>query len=98
MAASGPVFSLLHAPRADLPRHLAAIRAALLPGGIAHVAMKLGTGEGRDRLGRFYTYLGRDELAELLTAAGLALLGERQGEEIGLAGQMEPYIVMDARA
>lgn len=90
-------FSLLHAARADLPRHLAAIRRALVAGGVLHIAMKLGSGEARDRLGRFYTYFGRDELADLLAGAGFAIQGERQSEEVGLAGQLEPFIVMDAR-
>ena len=48
-------FSLLHAKRADFNRHIQACHAALLPGGIFHLAMKLGTGAKRDALGRFYT-------------------------------------------
>jgi SAM-dependent methyltransferase len=90
-------FSLLHAPRGDLPRHLAAIRRALVPGGVLHIAMKLGSGAARDRLGRFYSYYGRAELTGLLATAGFALLAERQGQEVGLAGVAEPFVVMLAR-
>ncbi|MEO1275954.1 MAG: class I SAM-dependent methyltransferase, partial [Pseudomonadota bacterium] len=56
-------FSLLHAPRADLPDHFAAIRRALRPEGIFHIGMKIGTGHARDRLGRLYTYVGVEELS-----------------------------------
>ena len=49
-------FSLLHAPKADLPNHLAALHAALKPKGRLHLGMKLGTGEQRDTIGRFYAY------------------------------------------
>jgi len=63
-------FSLLHAPRADLPRHLAALARALRPGGIFHIGMKTGTGEKRDSLGRRYTYVTKHELTDLLQDAG----------------------------
>ncbi len=90
-------FSLLHAPRADLPRHFAAIARALKPGGALHVGMKLGDGAARDRLDRLYTYVTRDELAGLLTNAGFVLVAEKTFEEAGLAGPVEPGIVMLAR-
>ncbi|MFN3209796.1 MAG: class I SAM-dependent methyltransferase [Roseovarius sp.] len=44
-------FSLLHAPRANLPRHLRALATALKPGGLFHIGMKTGTGELHDSLG-----------------------------------------------
>lgn len=34
-------FSLLHAPRSDMPRHLAALKEALTPGGLFHIGLKL---------------------------------------------------------
>ncbi|MDJ0821480.1 MAG: class I SAM-dependent methyltransferase [Paracoccaceae bacterium] len=90
-------FSLLHAPRADLPGHLAAIARALKPAGAFHIGMKLGDGAARDRLDRLYTYVTRDELAGLLAKAGFELLSEKTFEEAGLAGPVEPGIVMLAR-
>jgi len=91
-------FSLLHAPRADLPRHLAALHRALRPGGMLHVGMKTGTGEGRDALGRFYTYVTVLELHQLLTAAGFTLRDTDQGSAPGLAGTIDPFVICTAHA
>lgn len=90
-------FSLLHAPRAALPGHLAAIRRALAPGGLFHIGMKLGTGAARDALGRAYTYVTRDELAALLHAAGFRILQENTFTEVGLAGTADPGITVLSR-
>ena len=90
-------FALLHAPRDALPRHIGAIAQALRPRGILHIGMKLGTGEHRDRLDRLYTFVSRDELADLLADAGFSLLHERIFEEAGLAGTVDPGIVVLAR-
>ena len=91
-------FSLLHAKRADFKRHIQACHAALHPGGIFHLTMKLGTGEKRDALGRFYTYYTAQELKDILTQAGFTLTFEREGQEKGLAGDVEPFIMMSAHA
>ena len=48
--------SLLHCPRANLPDVLARIHHALLPGGWHFASFKLGTGEGRDLLGRLHNF------------------------------------------
>ena len=90
-------FSLLHAPRADLPRHLAAIATALKPGGVFHIGMKTGEGEARDAIDRFYSYVGVDELAGLLRDAGFAVLATVSGREVGCAGTADPFVVMRAR-
>ena len=63
-------FSLLHDRRAAMPGHLRQIHRALRPGGVLYLGLKCGEGEGRDRLGRFYTYFGEDEIAGLLAGAG----------------------------
>ena len=89
-------FSLLHAPRADLPRHLAAIARALRPGGRLHLGMKTGRGEGRDALGRFYAYYGVEELRGLLEGAGLTPLNHREGVADGFADAPEPFVVWTA--
>lgn len=90
-------FSLLHAPRAALPDHLAAIATALKPGGHFQIGMKTGTGERRDRLGRFYTYVTRDELVALLAAAGLRVIHETETRDKGMAGSVEPGILIFSR-
>ncbi len=62
-------YSLLHAPRGDMPGTLARLHHALKPGGRLHIGMKLGTGEMRDALGRLYVYYTEDELVHLLENA-----------------------------
>ncbi len=89
-------FSLLHAPRADFPTHLSRIHRALRPGGALHLGMKLGSGEARDRLGRFYTYYGEGELTELVEAAGFTVTQTRHGNGEGLAGGIETFVVLTA--
>ena len=90
-------FSLLHAARADLPRHLAALHLALKAGGLLHLGMKTGTGEGPDALGRFYCYHAVGDLRDLLTDAGFAVLAETQGAETGLAGTRDAFVILLAR-
>ena len=85
-------FSLLHAPRSDMPRHLAALRKALKPGGVFFIGLKLGTGEKRDKIGRLYTYYTQDELDTLLTGAGFTVQNHRFGSGPGLDGSMSDWI------
>lgn len=87
-------FSLLHARKSDMPRYLMACARALRPGGLFHLGGKLGEGERRDALGRFYAYYSRDELVELLADAGFHVRAERQGETESLAGGHEPFIIL----
>lgn len=47
---------LLHCPRAELPGVLGRIHRALKPGGWHFASYKLGTGEGRDLLGRLHNF------------------------------------------
>lgn len=91
-------FCLLHAPRADMPRHLAALHAALKPGGLFHIGLKTGTGEKRDALGRFYTYYTEAELEDLLSDAGFAVQFRAYGRDKGLDGVDADWIVMRALA
>ncbi|MDW4500505.1 class I SAM-dependent methyltransferase [Sulfitobacter sp. D35] len=91
-------FSLLHAPRADMPRHLAAIKRALKPGGRFHLALKTGAGSQRDGLSRLYTYFAEDELRGLLAAAGLTWTGSETGRSAGLSGEMSDRIAVTAHA
>lgn len=90
-------FSLLHAPRAALPDHLAAIARSLRAGGQFHIGLKTGSGAARDPIERLYTYVEPDELAELLIRAGFTITATDTGCEIGLAGTNDPWIVHLAR-
>lgn len=90
-------FSLLHAPREDLPKHIHAIAHALRPGGVFHIALKTGTGLRRDRLSRLYTFLGEDELQHLVEKTGLMVIDKTTGRDKGLAGDVSPWIALLAR-
>ena len=90
-------FSLLHDPRTDLPRHFSALAKALLPTGIISVGMKTGTVDERDKIGRMYTYVTVPELSGLLQDAGFTILAVDEGEGIGLAGDLAPWVVIRAR-
>ncbi len=91
-------FSLLHAPKADMPAHLAAARRALKPGGHFAIGLKTGTGEHRDTIGRFYAYYEEDEIKSLLAQAGFTVTDQTTGAEEGLDGKMWPWIVLYAHA
>lgn len=91
-------FALLHAPQADLPRHLAALHAICRPGAPLALGMKLGEGEGPDPLGRFYAYYSEAELRAALAMAGFSVEAARHGRNVGLAGTEDPWILLSARA
>ena len=87
-------FSLLHAKSEALPDHIAALFKATKPGGILHIGMKTGTGAARDKIDRLYTYVTVEELKGLLTAAGYDVTDVREGAEMGLAGTIDPFVIM----
>lgn len=90
-------FSLLHAPRAEMPAHIARIARALRPGGVLHLGVKEGAGEKRDHLGRLYTFHAEDELRGWLTDAGFTVTALRHGKGKGMAGTVDPFIILRAR-
>lgn len=90
-------FSLLHATRAEFPTILTALQKALKSGGWLHLAMKLGQGEARDTLGRFYTYYSEEELSNYLTNVGFTVEATRTGEDMSFAGVVEPWIMFSSR-
>ena len=89
-------FSLLHAPRGTMPRHLGTLRELLRPGGMFHIGMKTGTGEKRDPLGRLYTYYTAEELTGLLQDAGFTPFSSRTGQDKGLDGVMAAWVTITA--
>ena len=91
-------FSLLHAPRIDMPRHLAGLHKALAVGGLLHIALKTGTGETRDKIGRIYTYYEDAELTGLLEQAGFTVTSRTTGCDKGMDGTMADWIAMRAHA
>ncbi len=90
-------FSLLHASAQKFPLHLAALYRALRPGGYFHIGMKLGAGSKRDSLGRYYTFYSQPELCALITNAGFVIDETTTGKDAGLAGTIDPWIVLAAR-
>ncbi|MEE9388085.1 MAG: class I SAM-dependent methyltransferase [Paracoccaceae bacterium] len=91
-------YSLLHAPRADMPDCLARLHRAAKPNGRLHIGLKLGTGEIRDSLGRLYTYYTRDELFGLLKAAGFTPTDHQIDKGTGLDGTTYSGIWVHANA
>ena len=87
-------FSLLHATKKDFKQHIKIIYSILKSGGVFSIGMKLGIGERRDKLGRFYAYYNRSELLKLFIDLEFTLKMEYLGEELGLAGAIEPWIAM----
>jgi predicted TPR repeat methyltransferase len=87
-------FSLLHAAPEDLPHHFQALATATKPGGILHVGMKTGEGIARDAVNRLYTYVTVDALTALFTVAGFDLIHVKEGREAGLAGTIDPFVIM----
>ena len=87
-------FSLLHAPRTAFPDLLTRVKRALRGPQAFHIGMKLGEGEGPDKIGRFYAYYGEDELEGLLNAAGFTMRRRWRGEGPGLSGEISPYVTM----
>lgn len=87
-------FSLLHAPHAQMPAHLARIARALKPGGVAHFGLKEGDGEARDKIGRFYSYHRPDAFCAQLREAGLRPGAVRQGADKGLDGTVAPWFTL----
>jgi SAM-dependent methyltransferase len=89
-------FSLLHAPKSEIAEHLTRIHNALKPGGAFHIGTKLGDGENRDHLGRFYSYYREEELIGLLEAAGFTVTRKRTGSAVGLAGSDDTFVILTA--
>ena len=91
-------FSLLHAPRDDFPKHLAALHRACKPNAPFYIGMKLGTNTARDTIERIYTYYQKDELLTHLTTAHFTIERFERGSSVGLDGQCADHILVSAHA
>ena len=85
-------FSLLHVERAAFFSHISAAATALVPSGVFYVSVKLGKGQERDELGRFYTYFNHDELEEILGQSGFEIVDKFTGKSKGMAGKLEEWV------
>ena len=61
---------LLHVPREELAGIFGRIRRALKPFGVFYASFKIGEGDGRDSLGRYYNYPSPESLESTYAAAG----------------------------
>ena len=90
-------FSLLHVKRAAFFSHISAAATALVPSGVFYVSVKLGKGQERDELGRFYTYFNHDELEEILGQSGFEIVDKFTGESKGMVGKLEEWVGLLAK-
>ena len=56
--------------------------------------MKLGEGSGRDNLGRYYSYYSQETLVSHLQDAGFSVISMEPGEGRGLAGTIDPWLLV----
>jgi SAM-dependent methyltransferase len=90
--------SLLHVPRAGLPAILARVNRALKPDGWHIASYKGGASEGRDRFGRYFNYLSREDAEAVYRAAGdWASLDIEEGLGGGYDGVQGPWLMVIAR-
>jgi SAM-dependent methyltransferase len=61
---------LLHVPRDELAGIFTRIHRALKPSGVFYASFKIGEGDGRDNLGRYYNYPSPDWLRATYAVAG----------------------------
>ncbi len=91
-------FSLLHATESEFIEILPTLHRALKQNGVLFLGMKTGSGIKRDRLGRRYTYYPEETLIALLANASFKVIATERGEAIGLAGDMEPFVLLTFQA
>ncbi len=85
-------FSLLHAQKLEMPHILTAIAKALKPQGLFFIALKMGEGEARDKIGRRYAYYSQEECTRLLQDAALIPYQVRFGTGTGLDGSVSNWM------
>lgn len=85
---------LLHVAWEDLPSVLAAIRTALVPGGLHFANYKLGEGEGRDLLGRLTNLPKPEWLVRAYEDAGFQIIETKQYPGKGADGTMRDWVAL----
>ena len=85
-------FSLLHIPKKQFCDILKKLFFALKKEGLFFLSLKRGEGEGRDRLGRFYSYYQKKEVEKFLEKANFQTKKFTEGYSIGLAGDKESWM------
>ncbi|KWV93254.1 bifunctional 2-polyprenyl-6-hydroxyphenol methylase/3-demethylubiquinol 3-O-methyltransferase UbiG [Erythrobacter sp. YT30] len=85
---------LLHCPRGELPDVLASIFRALKPEGWHYASFKLGSGEGRDLLGRLHNFPDADWVRDTYKDAGFALRDEEIFAGKGSDGTQRDWIAV----
>ena len=90
-------FSLLHVKRAAFSSHISAAASALVPSGLFYISVKIGRGEERDELGRFYSYFRQDELEDILGQSGFEIVDKFTGKSKGMAGKLEEWVGLLAK-
>lgn len=74
------VAAMLHLPRAEAPRAVAEMARVLVPGGVLHLCVQKGSGEGLEKslydppVERFFASHQPEELSEMLVTAGFTIL------------------------
>jgi SAM-dependent methyltransferase len=90
--------SLLHVPRAGLPKVMRHVYRALKPNGLLFASFKSGGKEGRDALGRYYNYLNAEEVVDHLRAAGAwSAIELNEGHGAGYDGTETGWVAVFAR-
>src|SRR5271163_172937 len=88
--------SLLHVPRSSLPEILALVFEALKPGSLHFASYKGGGAEGRDRYGRYFNYLSREDVTEAYRRSGrwevVSVTEYLGGGYDGRQGHLHPYV------
>jgi SAM-dependent methyltransferase len=88
---------LIHVARDVLPRTLSAIRQALKQGGLHYASYKLGTGEGRDSLGRLHNFPDREWIEAAYRSAGFETLATAIFRGAGADGVVRDWIALTSR-
>lgn len=88
---------LLHCPTAELPGVLARIHRALRPCGLHYASYKLGSGEGRDLLGRLHNFPSAAWLIATYRAAGFAIDDQVMFAGKGSDGTMRDWLALTVR-
>ncbi|MDY7098920.1 MAG: class I SAM-dependent methyltransferase [Pseudomonadota bacterium] len=84
--------TLLHCPRTELPDALGRICRALKPEGWHFASFKLGTGEGRDLLGRLHNFPPAQWLLDRYSEAGFNVIDQRVYAGKGSDGTQRDWI------